>query len=559
MIRRRNWFLVTILAFGLGRAAAGQSPATPPSPPSPPSPTAPPLLKQGIRAAVQVKAMDLDVVVTKGGQPVSDLAKNELAVRVDGKPFPLDYFTKVTAGTLYGPDLETASPDLLLETLRNDSGDRYLPRHFLIYFDDEHMVPFERNRVIEGVRDLVTRLSPSDRVSILSYRTSGTSRVMVPFTNSKEDILDALDKLEKLPPGGLKWETQYRQEVTDAMRSPRSRGALIRNWSQRSFQREKNTLEDLRRAVAVLAARGGKRVLLYISSGLELRPGQSFQQALGTNPLAQFDYSVTDRFDAVVAEANRSGVTIDAIDARGITTDGTDASEQSPSPFNAFLTSQNYKEALAGFARETGGVLVTNRNDFKGAMDRIYQEATTYYSIGVTLTNLDPRKKDHKVDVTSTRPGVSVRVRRSYGAKSAEEASRDRMEMALLNPDIKGDFPVELSLGVPKKGGGLGHRLVPYVVQIPIGSLTFLDEGGKKKAAFEVCLAAVQDTGARSGVGVDRKEVLIEPADFERAQKGSYKYTGELKSGTGNLRFVTTVRDLTADRVGIASAPVRVE
>src|SRR6185436_3434083 len=68
-----------------------------------------PVLREGVRTTVQVTAMDLDVVVTKGGRPVEDLKKDEFVVKVDGKTYPLDYFARVDAGTLHGPDLATAS------------------------------------------------------------------------------------------------------------------------------------------------------------------------------------------------------------------------------------------------------------------------------------------------------------------------------------------------------------------------------------------------------------------------------------------------------------------
>ncbi|MGE5346041.1 MAG: hypothetical protein ACM3JH_08810, partial [Acidithiobacillales bacterium] len=66
----------------------------------------------GVRAAVEVEALDLDVIVTKGGAFVADLAKEDFAVKVDGRDVPLDYFTKVEEGSLFAPDLSKASPDL---------------------------------------------------------------------------------------------------------------------------------------------------------------------------------------------------------------------------------------------------------------------------------------------------------------------------------------------------------------------------------------------------------------------------------------------------------------
>ena len=154
---RRSGAALAAFLLAAAVAAAGQQSAPPSQPP----------MREGVRAAVDVTAMDVDVVATgKGGAPVTDLAKEEITVHVDGKPYAPDYFARITAGQVHGPDLAAASPDVILETTRTGET-RWVPRQFLVFFDDEHLMPFERKRVIEGLRDFVTRLSPSDAMAIL--------------------------------------------------------------------------------------------------------------------------------------------------------------------------------------------------------------------------------------------------------------------------------------------------------------------------------------------------------------------------------------------------------
>ncbi len=530
-------------------------------------PESDPVLVQGVRAAVQVTAMDLDVVATKDGRPVDDLTREEFRVTVDGRELPLDYFTRVTAGTLHGPDLATASPDLVLETLANDAGERYVARQFLVFFDDAHLLVRDRPRVVEALRDLVTRLSPSDRMALVVYDSS--PGVLVPFTAEKEALLSGLARLEKKAPSGQAWETQFRQQQ-NALRVPcqyaafsvRYRNACdagLRSWSEQVEARELGSLRELRRAVAALSARSGKRVFLYVSRGLELRPGQSLVDALGPAPLAQYDFSVLDEFRQVVDEANRSGVTVHALDARGLAVETADASQRSPTLLDPFLSNQSRREGLAGLAQETGGLLLENRNDFTTSVDRVYREASNYYSIGVTLAAVDPKKPVVPVKVTTTREGVAVRARLSWGAKSAEEAGRDRMEMALVTPGASGDFPVAVEVAPSRKGGGLGRRITPFTVRLPISALTFVEKDGVRTATLAVSLAAVDDAGAKSEVTTARVPVEVPLARWEEALKSEFTYRGEMKTRTGNLRFVAGVRDVASDRIGIGSAPVRIE
>ena len=261
---------------------------------------------------------------------------------------------------------------------------------------------------------------------------------------------------------------QARRYSSFTRQGQQSRDSIIRSYGEQIRAREQGTLDEFKRAIAALAARSGKRVLVYVSNGLELHPGQTFSQSLGSSLLNQWDETVVREYEAAIAEANKSGVTIHSLDARGLTTD-VDASESEPAALDKFLYDANRREVLAGFADATGGVLVENRNSFKTALDTIYQASSTYYSLGVTLSNLDPKKKDHAIDVRTTRPGVKLEARRSWSARTAEDAARSRMEMALVTPDAAGEFPVLIQTGPPtKKDAGIGRRLVPVEVKIPL-------------------------------------------------------------------------------------------
>jgi hypothetical protein len=134
------------------------------------------------------------------------------------------------------------------------------------------------------------------------------------------------------------------------------------------------------------------------------------------------------------------------------------------------------------------------------------------------------------------------------------------MEMSLITPDATGDFPVTVQTAAPtKKGAGMGRRIVPFAVVVSLSSLTFLDDGGKKKAVVEISLAAVEDKGARSDPVTDRREIVVSPETPAKSAGEPMVYRGAFKSRTGNMRFVATVRDVDTNRVGIGSVSVRVE
>ncbi len=534
--------LALSLVLAPGAALAAE---TPPAP-----------LPAGVRAAVEVSAMDLDVVATKDGRPVTDLTRDEFVVRVDKKVVPIDYFARVEAGTVHGPDLATASPDLVLDTLRNDAGETYVPRQFLVYFDDERLLPQDRKPVLEGLRDFMTRLSPSDRASIVSY--NGATRVLVPFTSSKEDLLDGLSKLESLAPRGLALESEYQRTVRELRISPvRSRANLIRNWSTEAAHRERWALRELARSVSALAARSGKRTLLLVTNGYEWHPGRALALAYGTSLVSQFAEDVGEEVGKVLAEANAAGITIQVFDAKGLGA-GVDASERSNPAVSPFYRAQGFRDSMVTLATGTGGTLVESRNEFRADLDRVYRESSGYYSVGVTLSGL-AGSGERKVEVRTTRPGVVVRARSGFVPRSADDAAVDRVEMALLTPGAPGDFPATLRIGELSPSGGLARRTGPYEVEFSLEELTFRDEGDRKTAVVDVTLAAIQDTGARSDVKPERKTISIPASEWERARSEPFVYRGQVRSGKGNIRFVAGVRDVATGRMALASADVRVE
>lgn len=543
VVRSRPFLFAVSLFVGASRLVA-----------APPTPTASPA---GVRAAVEVTAMDLDVVATKDGRPVNDLAREEFVVRLDGKPVPIDFFARIEAGAVHGPDLATASPDLVLDALKADDGETYVPRQFLVYFDDDRLLPQDRLPVIEGLRDFVTRLSPSDRASIVSY--TGSARVLVPFTNSKEELLDGLSRLQKASPAGLAWETQNRQTIQElrTTRSSSMRSSILRSWSDQAAVREQAALGELARSVSALAARSGKRTLLLVTSGYEWYPGQTLTQAYGPSGLAQFDRNIGEELGKVLARANSSGITIQVFDAKGLASD-VDASQSVSPAVSPFYKAQNFRESMAALAGGTGGSLVENRNLFQADLDRVYREASSYYSVGVTLAGV-PGTGPRKVEVRTTRPGVIVRARTGFEAKTADDAAVDRVEMALQNPGAGGDFAATLRIGELEKKGGIGRRTAPWSVSVPMSELTFRQEAGSMKAVVEVTLSAVEDTGARSSIRPEKSTVSIPLAEWEKFRGQAYVHSGQLKAGKGNMRFVAAVRDVASGRMALASTDLRVE
>ena len=533
--------LLVILAAALAAAASGQDQGIP-----------------TFREAVEVRVMDLDVVVTDSrGRPVPDLTQREFTVKVDGKLVPVDYFARVEEGTIHAPDLASAPPERVLAEYRKGE-DAYVPRHFLIYVDVGHLSPGYRNRALDSLRDFVTRLGPSDtgRVVLFDRR----AKDLTPWTASKETLLSALSRMDSgVGMSRLMTEQQTLREI-DSTRSAQSRITAARNYAQQERAEVRQMLNDMGSEVTTLTALPGKKVFLFVSGGFETQPGFAMTQYASGRfgaSLQVFDTrDLATEIDALVKRANASDVTFYAVDARGLVGEGVTASNDDPLANRsgiAFFARTDSQAGMQLLARETGGLALVNSNDLGGGLGRVYQDTSTYYSIGVNLSNLPATGyKDVRVEVT--RPGLTVRARRGFAGRTGQERARDVTQAALrTNVEYRG-IPVTLRLAPARKEKK--YYTLPISVTVPASSLTLIPEGDVSRARADVYIGVIDDSGNMSDVG--REEATFNlpknaPAD------APLNYIVTLQTRKGNQRIVVNVQDRATGRMGTAKADVRVE
>ncbi|HSB36740.1 MAG TPA: VWA domain-containing protein [Thermoanaerobaculia bacterium] len=510
------------------------------------------------REAVEVRVMDLDVVVTDSrGRPVADLTQGEFSVKVDGKTVPIDYFTRVEEGTIHAPDLASASPDRVLAEYRKGE-EAYVPRHFLVYVDTGHLSPGYRNRALEALRDFVTRLGPGDtgRIVLFDRRTKD----LTPWTASKETMLSALSGMESgVGMSRLMTEQQTLREL-DSTRSLQSRLTTARNYAQQELTEVSQMLKDMSAELTTLTALPGKKVFLFVSGGFETQPGFAMTQyAAGrfNTPLQAFDTrTLAPELDALTRRANASDVTFYAVDARGLVAEGVTASNDDPlanRPGVAFTARTDSQAGMLLLARDTGGLALINTNDFDKGLSRIYQDTSTYYSIGVNLSKL-PATGYRDVQVQVSRPGLTVRARRGFAGRSGEERARD-VTIAALRTNVEyRAIPVTLRLAPARKEKKYYSQ--PISVTVPASSLTLIPQGDASQARADIYIGVIDDSGNVSDVGREETTFNVPknaPAD------APLNTIVTLKTRKGNQRIVVNVQDKTTGRMGTAKADVRVE
>lgn len=518
-----------------------------------------------IRASVDVTVLDLDFVATKDGRPVHDLRRDELVVKVGGRVLPVDLFARVEASRIAPPSAEAGEA---LPPGRASEAGTVVPRQLLVYFDDARLQPWQRRPVIDGLEGLFARLGPADEASIVSY--NGGTLVLAPFTNDRAQLADGLARLRELVPRGLHRASLFRtaaaaMETEDRIQrssSGRNRPAnlkdsILRTWVEEERTRTRAGLAELRRTVSALAARPGKRRMVLVTTGWERMPGQTLAQlGFGRDTWRQFDTSTWKETEAILRAANRSGVTIDVVDAKGFESE-LDIELAEMREVGKWIARLNTRDGMATIAETTGGAFVENVSFYERALDEIWRESSDYYSVGVTLPEALPAGKVLKVHLSCSRPGVTLKTRSSVGARSAAETARDLAESALLAPPPPSAFTVRLELGAPRPDGLLSRRRVtPWRLIVPGGDLTFSSAGDPRTAAVEVTLAAIDEAGGRSELAPERFDVSVPAARLAETAGRDLPLSGLLRTRTGRHRIVATVRDVASGRTAVATAPL---
>jgi len=258
-----------------------------------------------VRAAVEVTALDLDVVVTKNGTFVNDLRKEDFVVKVDGKPSRSTTSRRSRRASSSGPISPTPLPTdpRYLQGLDRRPLSRPPVPSVLRRRAHDAVRPAPGDRGSPGPRHASF---PLDQAALISYNR-GSSRVLVPFTNSKESLFDGLSGWPTSLPAASSGTRVSSSRDGSPGRPDHPPAARAPSASGPAGRRPRSRFSPTSAAPSsALAARSGKRTFLYISSGLELRPGQSFAQAVSPRLLQQFEYTVIPEYEKVVREANAS-------------------------------------------------------------------------------------------------------------------------------------------------------------------------------------------------------------------------------------------------------------
>jgi VWFA-related protein len=378
-------------------------------------------------ASVDLITTDMIARNARTGQFIADLKPHEIDVYEDGVKQQIASIELIHGGRAYsvlGLPPAPAAEGIILP--RNKPTSDTAGRVFLLFIDDLHLDVQQTARTRLLLQDMRKNLiHDGDMFGIVS---TGTSSLEIQLTYDRQ-VLDSA--IEKIQGGALK-----PKEIIEGAQGPNGPTEL-RHRAHVAF----STAYDLMKNLEKLQNR--RKAVIYISSGYDFNPferGRLEETArrwhvenaddLQSDPFYRNEQSqqalaaadLVRELAELTRAANRANATIFTIDPRGLVAGQDIDQEVNQQDWNAHL--RETQDSLRVLAEETGGIAVVNQNDFTKALKRIDADTSDYYVIGYYSNNPDPLKRTRKLEVRTSRPGLTLASRTEYSLPPRRDASR---------------------------------------------------------------------------------------------------------------------------------------
>lgn len=500
-----------------------------------------------------VSVTNLDVVVTDGkGNRVTGLKKEDFIVVEDGVELPVSNFTAIEQGRFLLPPEEPAASAAPGPAPAPAAAPLPAPKtRIVIFIDNLHITPFDRNRVLRNVETFVRDAIKGD-VEGMIVTFNRTLKVRRKFTNDGRDLSDILKQIEEESALGTQIDSERRdviKAIDDSTSADQAVGR-VRGYVQSLENDLKFTFDAMKTTLNQLSGVEGRKIMVHVSGGLPQSPGLelwSYIQARYPNStsysMGQFEFDKTTSYLGIIQAANAAGVSMYAIDAGGLTVDSNVTAEQRTTSqrIDTFLEKNNLQNMLILMAEETGGRAIINRNDVGIALKDMEKDYTSYYSLGYrsVRSGLD---RPHKVDVKlKAKKGLTVLARRSYVEKGFDTKVREGVTSALFFSRDENPLGAALAVGDPVPDRG--NFLVPIQIRVPFSRIALLPEGTKVRGRLVFYFVVVDSDGKQSELTSQPVLVDLDAKTLDAQSKRDFLYDVKLVMIPGGQKLSLAIRD----------------
>lgn len=516
---------------------------------------------------IAVDIVNVEVYVTDAkGEPVSGLGRDDFEVLEDGRPVEVVNFYPVSAGRAVAP--EAPAPDALPELAiarppvpepwpLEPAPPESQRLHLIVYVDNYNIHPLNRNRVFARLRlFLADTLEPGDQVMVASYDRS--LHVRQPFTGSAAVVNRTLIELEKLSGNAVERESERDDAVRQIYEATSLHEALFhaKNFSEAGFFEVNNALDALDEMLASLAGLPGRKMLLHLSDGLPMVPGQDLYQAVqqrysDLSAMGEaFSRDLSRRFMEVIARANSNRVSFYTVDASGLNIhSGIGAENRAVGSKHVVSTAvsgtrnRNLQSTLLLMAERTGGQAIINTNDVTDGLARFARDFDNYYSLGYRAPGIHPgRYHSIEVRLRNGRKGLELRHREGYRDKPVEAQLADAVTAFVVHGYESNPLGVAIELGEQTPAAD-GNVDVAIRVGIPLHRLVLIPRPGFHEGQLRIYFGAVDQEGRDAPLAEVPLELRIPDSSVALAMRDEVVRIVRATMRPGPHKLVIVVRD----------------
>jgi VWFA-related protein len=441
-----------------------------------------------------------------------------------------------------------------------------LPQRFVaMLFDDSHLSMEDAAFVRNAATKLFAALAPSDRVGI--FTASGQFKLT--FTADREALSKAL--LSIVPRAMLSSQgihecpdiSYYQADLIENRHDSQALSVAAEDAVQCAFggdERQIAAATAMAQAQAAHTVNTGDQETQYAyrhieeaMQSLSRMPGQRVMVLVSPGFIPSTLWPETS---GMIDRANRSGIVINTIDARGLYTP--DLSGDIADPSSGALKTQGLKSSyrlaaqseqghvLADFANGTGGTFFHNRNDIDEGLREAVAAPPLSYLLGFSPQNMKVDGHFHNLKVTlANKQKYSLQARNGYYAPKtiadAGEAAKREIQEAIFSQEEMHDVPVDLQTQFFKKDAATARLSV--LSHFDLKGIRFHKVEGRNRDNLIIATAIFDENGIFVAGGEKTVEMKLLDTTYNRLSRSglTLKSSYDVKPGSYLVRLV--VRD----------------
>jgi len=522
-------------------------------------------------AVAQLVIVDAYVMDRKG-RPVTGLRQEDFELFEDNRPVPIAAFEPPRAGANGAVSATEATTGSGVPGV-DQPGE---PLTVVIYVDRWLLSPPGRKRALDQAALLAESLIARGARVVVVAEEKGL-RPLSPLTRDPQVVREALMQIQRWAtssPGAIESRQvleniEARIEVAKADRSCEVSPAclcvlpelvtMIRGYSTFRNIEVHDAASRLAFLVNTLRGLEGRKTVIYVSEGLEQRPGIQLYDQLGAICPAVFHkdasqiYAPMQEFETssmlleAAARANAARVTFYPIDARGLSSlSSADISQPNreyiPSAKNDSIKNANLVNQYRLLADETGGFAIIRGLDPGSAIKRFDADTLGHYIVGFVPG--DPDGKTHRLRLNLTakaqaKRNAEIRHRQSYFRAEAPARRGQRALSALL-------FGLEENaLQARADVRRTNATTVRVAVSVSLSALRPLPGTDGGEARVQIVISFRRTQGENIPVTVREKEVSFSLTADEMSRDGGVReILVDVPVDLGGYEFAIGIEDI---------------